>query len=332
MQLPSAVTKAAKKSEVLQKQLKEGKPQDPAGTTPVNGTPPDNRDTLPLQVDPQTPAPNADTPQTPQPGEEETFKQKYLTLQGKYNAQVPGLQQEVRNLNQSMSELQEQIKESANQPQNPQDTVEGKDSQLDPEVFKEYGDDFGALIETIQGLQNQNQSLTDQVKKLSGDVTQTKESQEQKDNADYNVYMGQVREKLTALGSDFDALNTDPRFLNYLRQYSDNESESRFTKLQRAEAQRNVLTTMDIFKEYLGNKTPDPQPPPITPPNIQPPTTPTGADITPPQEQSTKQWTRAGIKEFYADKTAGKFKGNEEKATALEQDIFLAQKQGRILA
>jgi len=342
MQLPNAVKKAAEKSEALQKQLQDGKPQEQKGqdgTTPQDdGTPQDqNRDTSPPQVDQSTPD-KTDTPKTDDPEslsqEEESFKQKYLTLQGKFNAQVPSLQQEVRNLQQSVSTLQSenaQLKESIEQKS--QDPVGEKNmSDLDPEVFKEYGEDFGALVETIQSVQKENTNLKAKLNELSGDVNQSKVSA-------YDAYIVQVKAELAKLTDvSFDVLNSDQEFLNFLRQFPENEFEARFTKLHRAEAARDINSTMAIFKEYLGmqkTKQPEPKkdPEPQDVPNLQPAPNNTGTDLSPPTpQQNQKVWNRQEIAQFYKDKTNGVYRGREEEAAALEQDIFLAQQQGRIAA
>jgi hypothetical protein len=60
------------------------------------------------------------------------------------------------------------------------------------------------------------------------------------------------------------------------------------------------------------------QPPPSPPPET-------------PGEPSGKQWTRKDIKQFYADKAAGKYAGREDQAKAIEADIFAAPAQGRVV-
>ncbi len=320
MELPSAVKRAADRSEAIQKQLKEGKPKD-QGTTPVNGTPASS-DTLPDKtVVQQTPAP--DTPQQ-QKGDEETYKQRYFTLKGKFDAQVPRLQQDLRDLQHTVSDLQNkntQLSEAANN-QNNKDPVDVE--ALDPEAFASYGEEFETLVKTIQTLQTQNKSLADQVTRLSGDVTQDRETKAKKA---YEGYINEVRQKVEAMNVNFDVLNNDPAFLNYLRQYPENEFEPRLAKLRRAEAAHDLIATIAIFKEYLGKSTPSNTPKP----NVQPAPGNPGTDLNPPiPAQSTKIWTRAEISNFYKDKSNGKYAGREDEAKALEMDIFQAPRQGRI--
>jgi len=338
MQLPNAVKKAAENSEAMAKQLREGKPQDRYGTTPQVGTPKDGqRETLPKKVDDQTNKP-ADTPQnsqTQQPKEdEETYKQRYFTLKGKFDSEVPRLQQDVRNLQQYLSDLKkenEQLMEAANNPNNKDPVNEGKSSSLDPEVFKEYGEDFGALVETIQTVQAENKTLKKELSRLSGDVSQSRESQQARV---YNDYLGQVKAQLSSgFNVEFDTINSDPNFLNFLRQHAGNESEPRFAKLKKAEANCDLPSTMAIFKEYLGNPSRQNGQDNLPAPNLQPNPKNTGTDLNPPAPAaSTRTWTRKSIAQFYKDKTAGMFNGREDEAKLLEQDIFLAPQQGRVVA
>jgi hypothetical protein len=43
-------------------------------------------------------------------------------------------------------------------------------------------------------------------------------------------------------------------------------------------------------------------------------------------------WTRAEIAQFYRDKSAGRFAKREAHAKKLEEDIFAAQREGRVRA
>lgn len=315
MQVPNAVKEAGEKADSLQKSLTEGKP-DKEGTTPADGTP----------AAPDT-SPDSQKPEVKAKPEEKPvdYQQKYQTLKGKFDAENPRLHQEIRQLQQTVSELQrqnEQLMEAAENQKQKESKVEDG---LDPKDFAEYGEEFESLVETIKNLQTQNAELKTQVNQVSGDA-------QQQAQVSYAVYIDQVKNVVsTELNSNFDELNQDPAFLNFLRQYPENGTESRHAMLQRAEASRNLKATIDIFKEYLGNISqakPEPQPPP----NIQPASQSPGTDINPPEQQNTQVWSRTEISAFYNDLNNGKFKGREDEAKAYEQDIYLAQKQGRIVA
>lgn len=324
MEYPAAVKAAAAKADALQKQLAEGKPADQqAGTTPPNtdGTPaPTQADTLPKPVE-----------QTLKQSDTQDFKDKFFTLKGKYDAEVPRLHQEIKNLTATVSQLQEQL-QTANTKQSEDHAEDGKS--IDPnkeammkEAFLDMGDEFSTLVEVIQSLKQQNADLKNELTRLSGDVQTEKEAKVQER---YSAYRGRVEQEVARMGADFEKLNTDRNFLNWLRQYPDGETESRLAKLRRAESQMDMSSTVAIFRAYLGRQQPQAKAGPSQP-NLQPPATNTWSDQAPPSA-STRTWTRADIAQFYKDKAQGKFRGRDEEMNAIEADIFAAQTTGRIAA
>lgn len=346
MELPAAVKAGAERAEALQKQLADRKPRDnQKGTTPrpeaqtADGTPEEGRDTSQVadvaqkqtQQTVDSPRLNSDQPQADpvKDGDEGAWKQRYLTLKGKFDAQVPKMNHEIRNLQDTVSVLEQengQLKQAA--AENSIKYPNGYDDvpMLDPDMFADYGDEFRDLAATIQTLQSENTTLKRQLSDLSGAVVQERNAQTQHA---YTSYMNDVIAGVAGLGQNFDVMNSDPGFNNWLRQYPEGDIESRHAKLHRAETNLNAVETVRIFKEYLGNITS----PHTGQPNIQPPASNTGTDLNPPANRSSKAWTRAQISQFYKEKTAGKYKGREEEANAIEADIFAAQQTpGRIIA
>ena len=133
MELPAAVKAGAERAEALQKQLADRKPRDnQKGTTPrpeaqtADGTPEDGRDTSQVadvaqkqtQQTVDSPRLNSDQPQADpvKDGDEGAWKQRYLTLKGKFDAQVPKMNHEIRNLQDTVSVLEQengQLKQAA---------------------------------------------------------------------------------------------------------------------------------------------------------------------------------------------------------------------------
>jgi DNA repair exonuclease SbcCD ATPase subunit len=317
MYLPKAVQDAVKNSESLQKQLNEGEPKDQDRTTPPPESGPLDKsaDTQPQDaVEKQTDTP----PQAP-----DDWEQRYKTLQGKYNAQVPRLQQDIRRLQESLSALENEKAQLQKAAETKPDDFQGQ-STLDKEAFAEYGEDFGTLVDTIQKLEQRNAALSDEVQRLSGDVTQDRQAKAQEA---YDRYLRDVTDRVAALGGNLTQLDSSPQFLNWLRQYPEGEAESRHAKLQRAESVKDVSATVEIFQEYLGGTAP-PAAPASTPPNMQPPS---GPPAHPPTARPEgKMWTRTEISKFYADKVKGVYEGRDEEAAQIEADIHAAPGEGRV--
>jgi len=257
---------------------------------------------------------------------EDAYKQKYLTLQGKFNAEVPRLQQDNQRLNGLVDGLQrevERLKSLVETSQTRQDNGVQSQSTIDANAFDDYGPEFSNLAKTVTMLQAENTKLKQQVSNMSGDFQMQQQSQKQ---AAYNSYMSQVVSHVGALGRDFNQLNRDTDFLNWLRQWP--EGESRQDKLRRAESNMDLVATKEIFDTYLGLAQAPAQRPK---PNIQPKTANPEPYRTPPGTIPTgKFWTRADIKAFHDQKLRGGFKGREAEADALERDIHLATLEGRI--
>ena len=341
MSLPKAVQAAAERSEALAKQLREGKPPEQSqGTTPQAQQQPDGtpdgqtRDTLPNQEVKQQTQPTQDQQPQATKEDEETYRQRYLTLKGKFDAQVPRLQQDNQRLNAVVTDLQNQMKRM--QERTPADAQHQNNngdnrSSINADAFEEYGPEFSTLAKTVQTLQRENERLRGQVQNLSGDFQLQKQADSQKAKQNY---MGQVVGHVSKLGHDFNTLNTDNRFLNWLRQFPEGEVESRHEKLHRAEANMDLEATKEIFNEYLGRPKESDQPrqqqPAQQPPNIQPNTTMTGTDTKPPNTENKRMWTRKDISKFFADKVKGVYAGRDEDARAIEMDIHAASMEGRI--
>lgn len=332
MSLPKAVRDAAERAEKLSQQLNEGKPRNPDdGTTLASEgdkTPPgQDRDTLPKTEDKPMDRKPEDSQTPPGKDDEATYKQRYLTLKGKFDAQVPRLQQDVKSLNMTVTRLQEEnTRLKVTVESKTTDPSGGSDQTIDVDAFNDYGDEFSTLARTVKRLQEENATLRSSVQNISGDFQLQKQSDSK---AKSSAYMEKVVSHVASLGQEFDQLNTDRDFLNWLRQVAPGDVEPRLTKLRRAQDNMDLESTTLIFNDYMGtlNKKPSHE---VKQPNIQPTPQVTGSDVAPPTSPNTRMWTRSQIKQFYSDKMRGLFKGREQDAEDIEADIHAASNEGRI--
>ncbi|MBI9090720.1 MAG: hypothetical protein JEZ12_16000 [Desulfobacterium sp.] len=334
--LPASVKAAAERSDALIKGL-NGTPEgtDPASAEPGK-TPDGNTPSDPNAAPTKDPAPAT----LPIEKSTEDFETKYRTLQGKYNAEIPRLNEQVRTLTSRVSFLTGEnasLKADKNNNADPNGSDAGDgNSRLNPDDLGKYGEEFGAMATRVNSLIDENEALKEQLGTVSGRVDTVKETQGQ---TDYNRYMGTVAKQVTDLGRDFNQLNADPDFLTWLQDIHAFTGQPRHASLQAAEANLDVERTMGIFKEYLGldptkkqsNKKPDTkEPKPTVPtPNLQPDHKPSGSDITPPMSTSEQIWTRGKAKQLYEAKARGDWRGKDAEFKALEADMFAAQTEGR---
>ena len=153
-------------------------------------------------------AKSADT--SPTDVAEETFEHKYKTLLGKYDAEVPRLHQQVRDLNAKLQELEKAQQKPESEPTKPKEKVsyvtdadraEFGEELIDVqrrvarEVAEEYQEQLAAQAKVIEELRSQIANTGSQI----GQMT--------------------FAQKLAQLVPDFDKVDTDERWVAWLNEH-----------------------------------------------------------------------------------------------------------------
>jgi len=136
MALPQAVQAHVDEAEQLQRSLYES-------AAPGQESQPGSEETVaPAQSNvielPQAAAPAPETPVAPAGNQDaEYWKQRFETLQGKYNAEVPRMQAQLRAAGEDVADLREQVQQLRTAPPTPAETpvVEGPATQKDIDDF-----------------------------------------------------------------------------------------------------------------------------------------------------------------------------------------------------
>lgn len=291
------------------------------------------------------PAPAAANTATP-PLEDEnnaTYAQRWRTLQGKHNAllrQVDTMHNRIAGLEQLIAQMQMPSASAAPAaaPSMPK-FVTDKDE-------KDYGQDMvdftkRAAREEVAPLAQAVQALVQRFDQLSGVVPVVNSVAQQQQLTAREMFL----ERLKARVPDLATLNDDPDVHAWLLQMDPFTGIQRQTYLQDAEKRLDLDRVVSIFegaRAALGKAHPAaadagaPAPAPAPSPanrRLESQVAPGRANAaTPaPQQRQGKQWTRGEIKQFFSDRMHGKYKGKEAEATKLEQDIFKAQAEGRIV-
>ncbi|MFW6177370.1 MAG: hypothetical protein ACOC43_03285 [Desulfohalobiaceae bacterium] len=247
------------------------------------------------------------------------WKQRFETLKGKYDAEVPRQAQEIRELRQQLQEHQKQVQQLQEQKQaQPQES----DKDISPENYAEYGEEMQALaeklswaVQTLNELRQENAKLKEQV----GTVY------EQQDQQTYQQFLDQVRKQYP----HFDQQDQDSEFLQWV--------EDMGIDLAKIGQQRDVKKAVEVYKSWndlvgrYGQPNQETQPQEksqrlkqgvnkqVSPPKSKP---------TPPGDGQKKSWTRQDIKRAYDDIKSGRL--DEQQALKLKNQIFKAQREGRI--
>jgi hypothetical protein len=307
------------------------------------------------QGQPQTP-PSAQAP-TPAPTPAptvEAWEQKYRVLQGKYNAEVPRLQTQLRETLAKVDSLQQQVIATqglmasfsqrggvAAPGQTP--APAGPATLVKDDEINDYGRDLYDFIQraakqaVLPEVESRIRPVTQQVEQISNQAQSVAKQTAQ--TAQERVF--------TALASavpNWEQVDTDERFHEWLDQVDPYSGARRGELLKQAYQRHDAPRVVAFFKGFLNENavvqpTPAPTPPPqaapaqgsqrsldqfIAPGTVRPGTT--GA----PNEAGKRTWTQAEIKQFYDDCAAGKYVKNPQRRNEIERDIFTAQIEGRI--
>src|SRR5215831_1100191 len=209
---------------------------------------------------PQAPEPQADPPPAPPPTPqtEVDWQQKFQTLQGKYNAEVPTLRNQVAQLSQQVEQLSARPASTPEPTPAPATTPPPK--LITAEDIETYGDDLISLIrrvavETDAGekaklqaeiaeLRKQMTANTEQVERVQGSVTDER-------RATYFV-------ELAKACPTYDAVDNSDEFKAWLLEPDDFSGIVRNEILQQRYFAFDAAGTAKIFKTFIGQATPSP--------------------------------------------------------------------------
>jgi hypothetical protein len=344
MTLPAQLQEQVAAAKEIAEQLygpTAGGDTDPAPENGSQGTAGEGGNTDPApdagSSDSSAVAPRAEDPATRTPEENnDTYAQRWRSLQGVYNAQKRQLdetQQRLANMEQLVAQMQ-----TAPEPRQPSKAPK----HLSEKDVTEYGEDMvdfarraareeaAPLAQALQQMMNrldQLQGVVPTVRQLANDRVET---------AHEKFYAALTREV-----SDWKSVNEHPRFHEWLLSADPLSGLQRQTLLTDAHNNLDVTRTVSIFKTWKRESGMSDAPAAAAAAatnkaanvsklerQVAPGRASSGT--TPPAQAQKKQWTRSEIADFFREKQAGRYKGREAEARALESDIFLAQREGRV--
>jgi hypothetical protein len=239
----------------------------------------------------------------------DTWETKYKVLQGKYNAEVPRMAAQIRELQSENETLKAKVSEA-------QTKIEPETS-ADAELFDP---DLVALIR-----QESAKAAREQVDPFRPAF----EGQRAKDEAEARIAseQGQQDRFLSALSSvhpDWQQVDGSAEFKRFLIGTDARTGKVRQQVLEDSLKRFDPTDAILIFTEFKRALSSSPS---GLAAQVTPAVAGAGASVT---DGSTKVWTRKEIAAFYSDVTRGKYTRNPQEAAAIEADIEKAQKEGRI--
>lgn len=329
MALPAAVRKQVAEANRLHKSTYQ--PENPEGEDPeagLEGAP------APEGNEPEGNAPEPKQEPRVQPkDDDDKWETRYRVLQGKYNAEVPVLQRQNRELEGRLDQMEQLLTSMREAPQG----QPAGESLVSEEEIADYGPEFIDMVgrmarqvnrDEISRLNQTIAQLQGQLQNVGGKVRKTEQE---------SIY-GQLDKNV----ENWREINRDPQFLEWLANRDPFSGLVRRDMLQEAFSRADAPRVIAFFNGFLrehaavtdagrggpGKKKPD------TGNGLDKLVAPgrprTGSANQTGARDEKRTWTEAEISQFYAEKRKGAFKGNEKLAEQLEADIFAAQREGRI--
>jgi hypothetical protein len=317
---------------------------DPRNPRPPEfGDPADSR----IQSQPQSQFTPPAAPQQAQPQNESDWEHQFKSLKGRYDRES----EERRRLQQTLVDQQRLLAQIGSPPPvAPQGEGSGVRFNVAPPPpgrhvkateVQEYGVELMDVMgrraqEVYEPLLNQVLGELNQVKRQIGGVQNTV------------VFDARVKmyDDIARAIPQWDAINNSPQFAQWLDQVDPISHRTRRTFLDAAHNSNTTGQVLDIFNSFLGsvgaaNGAGQPgngagysqgNPPPTPQLDLMQLAAPGRAKTGQTQVPPDKQMILASeIKQFYAEKTLGKWAGREAEAAAIEQQIFTAGREDRII-
>ena len=270
---------------------------------------------------------------------------RYKVLQGKYNKEVPRLNQQVRELSEQNRDYRDRLAnaeamiatlEEANK--NPQ--VPAK-LPLTQEEIEQFGPDLIDIIERVAGA-----TVTPIVEKSFGSVNRDLQQVKQSSSNLQKTVAESKREKLfAAMDSavpNWEVQNDDPEFLTWLEDTDPYSGQPRGELLTKAFEANNAERVVAIFNGFLNEnrvvndpaQTPAPEKKQESQKGLEKLVAPGGpkTGTTSAPESGKRKWTQADISALYDTKNEYIRRGKKVPAEliAAEKDLIKAQSEGRV--
>lgn len=265
---------------------------------------------------------------------EDTLEQKYKTLQGMYNAEVPRLHAEKRQLTTRVEQLEKLLSSmstaSSKQAETPAEKL------VTEQDVEDYGDSIDVMRrvyrEEIGGQQARINQLEQLVRQMQASVVPQVQqiSHRQSVSAEQAFWAD-----LQAAVPDWQDINADQGFQSWLLEADPLTGMARQTYLDTAQRDMDARRVANFFNAWKGtsgqssareNRAASAN---ELEKQVAPGRGKSGSSK--PQGTEGKTYNADDIKNFFTDVQKGRYRGKEAERDRIERDIFAAQREGRIV-
>ena len=305
MALPRAVIEAEKRAdELLAQRSTATNVEQSDGEVTANGQQPE------YGVNPQAERETeSQTTAAPLAEEDPSWEQRYRSLTGKYNAEVPRLAAANRELTAKLQSIEQEIESLRTAKQTPRESL----------VKKEEVEEFGEpLVDLIRRAAREEMSDKDSV------IESLKAKLDRFEASNVRTIEVDFYERLASSVPDWEEMNKDRGFLDWLAEYDELTGKQRQDSLDDAVSMKDASRAARFFNKWkdmsqkkaaTATRSLESQVVPAT-----------GTVSTPPPGK--KIWTRTEISDFYGKARRGEI--SDKQMVAIEADIHAAQLENRI--
>lgn len=328
--------------------------QQPEGGDPVSASEP--KDSQPTEGSTAQASADPEARQSEdQSRQGDGWEHKYNVLRGKYNAEVPRLQKENREISEHLRELQQRLNDTQaliatmnKRDSAPADQPDKKElDQISDEEIREFGPDLKDFIERVARvavmpeLQN---ALEERDQKFSKLERQTSTIAEQSTEAARDKFFSDLSREVPGWAEQ----NEDPKFLEWLDQRDPYAGRTRMQLLTEAYQKLDTPRVVAFFKGFQSEnavvtsqsdstapaKEERKQEPQTDLKDYVAPGTPKTGTASAPDGSGKRVWTREDISDLYRRREAYVRKGRSvpEDLLKLERDLHRAHREGRVKA
>ena len=318
MALPKQVEAQLRELEALEKQLAEGNNPAPAEPDPKPAEPPQDPQPQPAEPKPVEPKPEPTEPAIA----EETWQSRYIALKGKYDAEVPRLHADVREFKAQLESLRKAVETKPVETKKPavaEKLVTDADVQafgedlieVQRKVAREVAAEFRGELDAMRA---ENEQLREQLTTTGSQVSEAS-----------------FEQRLYRMVPDFQDVNADPRWINWLNEVDPLLRAPRKSVAQeafnRADAEA-VAHYVGMFKSSIA---------PVEPVNdkaaeLEKQIQPKRSAATAPVSQQAKTYTDSQIQKMFQKSVELSSRGQRDEAMKLEAEIDAAYREGRVKA
>ncbi len=278
-------------------------------------------------------APEEQTEAAPQ--DDKSLEQKYKTLQGMYNAEIPRLHADKRELAGRISQLEQLLSSAASQPTPTPAEPEAPHTLVTEQDIEDYGDSIDVMRRVSQeetNAANQRIAYLEQtINQMQTNVMPRVEqiTQQQAQNNEQSFW--------SALESDvpnWRDINEKPEFQNWLLEIDPLTGISRQTYLEDAQSNFDVRRVASFFSTWgdMNGMSRAQQETKSAQSQLEKQVAPgKGKSAGAPAVNGDQTYTPSDIAQFYDAVKSGHYKGQDKERARIERDIFAAQRDGRIV-